>query len=252
MPSYSDRTVATLAPLLEDRYNRQRMCAKLMEYGVPSELVDSLHQENKLRVAMAGLTHLRRAGMVSDLHSLVEEVVADDAVAPASLTRLKRALMADGFTVQDGGAVTGQLDEEEIRDALGVLIERHEEFEQDTLRHHLEQCERLYTEGRWDASIAQARNVCEQLLMDIAGAFARERGESPDLSRPVKVRDYLEQAGFLDQAERKKLIDGAYGYLSEEGSHPGISNQTSARVARLLIRGLAFYLIEKYEGQHPS
>jgi hypothetical protein len=35
-----------------------------------------------------------------------------------------------------------------------------------------------------------------------------------------KIRDFLENTGFFDADERKKLVDGVYAYLSGEGSTP--------------------------------
>lgn len=250
MPTFSDRTVSTLAQVLENRYTRQPMCAKLMEFGVPHRLISQLdkQQANKLKVAMEGLEYLRQHATASDIAGLVQEVLASHNIEPEDTARIERALMADGFVVADGRVVPGQPDEEEVADAVRELVGSHEEFDRETILHHLAECEDLYVQEKWDSSIGQARNAVEQLLNDIASALAQERGDSPSLSQPRNVRGYLESIDFLDDTERKRLIDGVYGYLSDEGSHPGISDQSSARVSRLLIKGIVFYLIEKYDG----
>ena len=49
---------------------------------------------------------------------------------------------------------------------------------------------------------------------------SQSQKETPDLSKPVLVRNYLVHSNFPEDHERKRLIDGVYGYLSEEGSHP--------------------------------
>ena len=251
MASYSERTIATLAPILEARFTRQVLCVELVKRGVPSALVYSPKQQNKLSIAMSALGHLLQNNMVEDLSDLIDTIAADERISNDARLQLARALMADGFALEDGHLVSPDPDEEDIRDVLVAVIERHPEFSREALLHHIEECEKLYAGESWGASIGQARNVCELLLNDIARSLAARHGDSPDLSRPVRVRDYLEKVGFLDATERKKLIDGAYSYLSEEGAHPGISDQSSARVSRIIARAIAFYLVEKYEGQ-PS
>lgn len=250
MATFSDRTVAALASVIENSFNRQVMCTRLMEHGVPAVYLDGLDKENKLGLAVKALRYLLDHGQLADFTMLIEDVADPKGyLQEDARERLQRALMADGLTLDEEGKVAeAQIDEQQVRDALIVLIGRHPEFQQKVILHHLTECERLYAGGSWDAAIGQARNVCEQVLSDIAAAVATRRNEAPDLSKPVSVRNYLEAVGFLDATERKRLIDGIYGYLSEEGSHPGISDQTSARLARLTIRGVAFYLIEKYEG----
>lgn len=254
MPTFSDRTVSTLAQIVsrDDVYTRQVMSAKLTEFGVPHQLISQLDKQQaiKLKVAMEGLQYLRQRGTASDFTGLVQEVLASPGIEPEDTARIERALMADGFVVADGRVVPGQPDEEEIADALRELVAQHEEFDSETILHHLAECEDLYLQGKWGSSIGHARNAVEQLLQDIAGALADEKGDQPPPPKPAwKVRAYLEDIGFLDTTEREKLIDGVYGYLSDEGSHPGISDQSSARVSRLLLKGIAFYLIEKYDGR---
>lgn len=227
-------------------YRRVEISAMLMEHGVPGAVLEDNHP-NKLSLALSGLRHLLNNGQVSDLQALLERVLASGVHAGELWTRLDRALIADGFVVQGGKLAEADRGQAETQDALEILIQRHTEFQRDVLLHHLAESEKLYVSGHSDASIGQCRNLCEQLLADIAGNVAKGRGDSPDLSRPVGVRNYLQSVSFLDQTERTKLVDGVYGYLSDAGSHPGISDQTSARVGRLIILGLAFYLIEKYE-----
>ena len=63
----------------------------------------------------------------------------------------------------------------------------------------------------------------------------------------VHVRQYLQDAGFLDEAEKKKLTDGVYGFFSGEGSHPGISKQSTARVCMHILWAFSYYLLEKFK-----
>jgi len=156
--------------------------------------------------------------------------------------------MKDGFVVGNGALAPDVPQAEENKTALEVLVERHRDnLEVTTLTHHLKENIDLFRQGKWDSSISHARNFVEQLLGDIARAVAQVRSENPNLRRPVQVREYLQNAGFFDEAEKRKLTDGVYGYFSEEGSHPGISTQSASRVCMHILWAFAYYLLEKFE-----
>lgn len=166
--------------------------------------------------------------------------------------KLRSALLRDGFVGDADDVLPDENLAAEHKSALERLVSEHaDKLTAPTLAHHLREAEELFRLEKWDASIGQARNFVEQLLTDIANHTARQRGEAPDLSRPVKIRDYLQQAGFFDEIERKKLVDGVYGYFSEEGSHPGIGRQSTARVCLSVLWNFGFYVLEKLEVWTP-
>jgi len=113
--------------------------------------------------------------------------------------------------------------------------------------HHLDENTTLYSQGKWDSSISHARNFVEQLLSDIAEHIKASKKDSTDLSKPFKIREYLQTVGFFDESERKKLVEGIYGFFSEEGSHPGISSEGAARACNQMLQAIGLYLLEKYE-----
>ncbi len=136
----------------------------------------------------------------------------------------------------------------EHRSAIEVLLGKYSgTLKTDVLIHHLKESEDEFRQAKWDASIGQARKFVEQLLSDIALTASKARSETPDLGKPVKVRDYLQKAGFFDDDERKKLIDGVYGFFSDEGAHPGISTQSAARICLSILWSFGFYVLEKFE-----
>ena len=47
--------------------------------------------------------------------------------------------------------------------------------------------------------------------------------------------------------EKKKLVDGVYGYFNEEGSHPGISDHSAVRISKNVLLSFAFYILEEYD-----
>lgn len=165
-----------------------------------------------------------------------------------SRQELQEALGRDGFVFVNGDLVDSEPQSQENRSAMEAILQKHAgDVDVDTLKHHLRESINLFRQEKWDSSISHCRNFVEQLLSDIAGCIAASRSETPSLSRPAQVRDYLESTGFFDPAERKKLVDGVYGYFSEEGSHPGISSQSAARVSNSILSSFGLYLVEKLD-----
>ncbi|MHC4526713.1 MAG: hypothetical protein ACYTEX_26010 [Planctomycetota bacterium] len=161
---------------------------------------------------------------------------------------LKEALMKDGFVVDNGAVAEDVPIAEENRTSLELLVNRHDEdLDTRTLTHHLRENIDLFRQEKWDSSVSHARNFVEQLLKDIATTIASSNNENPDMDRAVEMRNYLEKTGFLDSGERRKLVDGVYGYFSEEGAHPGISDQSAARVCMHILWAFAYYILEKFE-----
>ncbi len=154
---------------------------------------------------------------------------------------IERLLIQDGFATDRGQIIDASPDEQAHTHAAHLLIDKYaDDLSHGTLVHHLNECNDLFADGKWDSSIVHCRNFVEQILSDIGTAIATSRSEAPNLSRPVSVRDYLQQCGFFGQNERRKLVDGIYGYFSSEGSHPGISTHSAARVSKSMLMAFAF------------
>ncbi len=215
----------------------------LYELDVPDEIIVG---DSKKRILLNIFRELER----TENSELLKEIVFESLSRLNSNNRewLKEALLRDGFVV-DGETMAEDVPAaEDTRTSLQILIDRNtESLDINILNHHLAENIELFRQEKWDSSISHARNFVEQLLVDIATAMANKNADEPDLSRAVRVREYLEQVGFLDKAERKKLVDGVYGYFSEEGSHPGISEQSAARVCMHILWAFSFYILEKFE-----
>lgn len=141
----------------------------------------------------------------------------------------------------------GSLAPDEVVTALLALIERYKgELDTETLGHHLRECIDLFGQEKWDSSIGHARNFVEQLLRDVAQAIAKRRGDTVDLKQAVRVREFLRNAGFFT-AEHQKLANGLYGYFSEEGSHPGTSTQSDAKMCLRMLWAYGSSVLEKFQ-----
>lgn len=214
-------------------------------HGVASEMLTQQSINSRLamlRTVLKTLVMNEEAGILKEIVEAVYGEMDSD-----KKEKLDAALKADGFTVTNGTLLTGPVVILRERSALEVLIERNTTLTKDVLLHHLGQMHELYNEGKWDASIGQGRNFVEKLLKDIAVQRAKVHHEVRDLSQPVRVRQYLVDSKFLEEHERQRLIDGVYGFLSEKGAHPGISDQRVAYVCRVICLMIGQYLIEKME-----
>ena len=247
MAILSRRTCSTLLELLDERLTKTNIELVFYESEVPNYILGG---NSKMELLLNVFRRLEDQHDYDRLFRLVE--TAMKRLPEADQKKLNAALLRDGFVGDIDAIVPDENLAVEHKTALERLVEKHApKLTAETLVHHLREAEELFRLEKWDASIGQARNFVEQLLADIASHTANRRGESPDLSRPVNIRDYLQHVGFFDESERKKLVDGVYGYFSEEGSHPGMGRQSTARICLSVLWNFGFYVLEKMETWPP-
>jgi hypothetical protein len=70
-------------------------------------------------------------------------------------------------------------------------------------------------------------------------------------SRPVAVRDYLEEKKLLEKKE-KEALSAVYGLLSETGSHPYMAQSDQARLLRHLSLTFAQFVMLRLQGRLAS
>jgi len=235
-------TIGILVEILAD-WDKRALRTLLFKYEVPSSI--ALSEESRQVLALKGMSYLEE-NLPEKIEEIVKEV-ASSTMPESNRQKLEKALLRDGYTVFNGKLLSEPIDVGEEKTALEILVTRNEELSRDTLVHHLKENIDHYKNGKWDSSIGQARNFVEQLLEDVARFIASGREEDPNLGKPILVRDYLQKIGFFGNTERRKLVDGIYGYFSEKGSHPGISEQSTARVSRNMMLSFGFYVLEKLE-----
>lgn len=173
-------------------------------------------------------------------------------VRDADIKRFLRFLELDGYAYKSNKIIPLDFDPAESKQITNEVVQKinnNSELNSKVLLYELEQCEENYAKGKghWKDCIGNSRNFVEQLLEDIAKSASKARGNSTDLSKPVKVREYLLKSGFFDKDEKEKLVDGIYGYFSERGSHPGIPDDKATRIARNVMLNFGFHLLEKFE-----
>ena len=154
-----------------------------------------------------------------------------------AVDQMRRRLELDGYVYKDGILLIPEetvLDEEEEQGVLERLFGDLGLQERDVFDHHLRLSAEHYQNAKWDDSIANSRKVLEQVLREGAARLASVRSDdvnSGDLDKPVRVRDYLERSGLLEQKE-KEAIAKIYAVLSDTGAHPYIAHRDQARLLR--------------------
>jgi hypothetical protein len=102
--------------------------------------------------------------------------------------------------------------------------------------------------NKWGDSISNSRNFLEALLESISHTLHTKNGLTTSLpDRPVFVRDFLEQQGFIDRVE-KDAISKVYGLISNTGAHPNIAEKDQARLMRHLALSFSQFALLRWEG----
>lgn len=170
-----------------------------------------------------------------------------------SRKRLLLSLKLDGFKYSNQRIIpieTQIVETEEVKSAVEEKIRNNPELDLRVLIKHLKDCEKDYINRSWKNSVSNARHFMEQLLADVAKAGAKHRRECSPMGgkgEPKRVREYLVKSGFFEKDECDGLICGVYSYLSEKGSHRGLTEESCARVSRNMILSLGYYVLEKFE-----
>ena len=243
MATLSRKTISIAVDLMS-KWSQTRIEQFFYENDIESDLIPV--NTSKRKMILDVFRALEDDGDQGTIEVLIAEALKN--MQNRDKVDLEQALLHDGFVVNGAALVDAEPQAAEQRSAVMVLMDKHKsDLDFHTLSHHLDECENLFHLDKWDSSIGHCRNFVEQLLRDIAKKIAADRHDTLDWSKPRSVREYLLNAGFFDDAEKKKLVDGVYGYFSEEGSHPGISTQSAARVSKSILLALAFYMLEKYD-----
>jgi hypothetical protein len=146
-------------------------------------------------------------------------------------------------------AQVGQADDE-LSELLAAL-DRFPEFDQRTIRYHLQQSRATAAHGFWHAAINEARSLLEALVVSIA--VVEERGgkvvcgKGHDGQGTWRLcRKFLVDAGFLDRNEDEFLLH-VYGIGSSKGAHHGVTDETWCDTTLRIIFTTALYLLRRYE-----
>src|ERR1700693_5378409 len=244
---FSDRALLCLEYLVNalDNINRRYVLGKIdIDYSLQGLEPELLHQ---ILAALNTPGELRLIQLAEDL--LTNRQHYRSTVTPrynfdTPREELERILHLDGWEMcedrlllQENVLVNLQIEE----DALLAILRETGLPNVQTVENHLNRSAHEYGRDN-NNSITNSRQALEQILRDIADQTADARGEA----RPVneRIRDYLEEAGFLIR-EEKRGIGGVYGFLSG-AAHPGIIDEEAARLGRNFALGACHYVLQKF------
>ena len=170
------------------------------------------------------------------------------------IQKLISRLEIDGYLSRDGHLYpieSAVIDTIEERTFLEQLVDSIALQDQTVIKHHIQESEKAYSDGRWGHSVSDARNFLEAILQQVAAAhYLKTKGtQMPDATYkwPVRVRDYLAEEGLIDTTE-KDAISKVYGLISNTGSHPNIAERDQARLMRHLSLTPSQFILLKYQG----
>jgi len=172
--------------------------------------------------------------------------------------KLQSQLELDGYILKDGKLYASEATVVNIDEELGLIgrmVKDTELEHREIIDQHLELSGTHFAEGRWSDSISNTRNFLEAVLREIADRYAvvaHGKKLAPKIySKPVEVRQYLEQAKLLTADEAVALAK-VYGLLSGTGSHPYIAVHDQARLMRNLGLMFAEFALLRFAGYLQS
>lgn len=198
------------------------------------------------------------------LKDLAEDILAHwDDRSPEStylrdkLIELKRSMELDGFKYISGSLIPSEAEVLDTSEETGAVQRLFRELglgDETTAFHHLDLTETHYLAGHWDDSISNSRKFLECVLQQVAAKQSLGGTEPIDadaLTRPARVRDYLQRVGLLEEKE-KAAVASVYGLLSETGSHPYVAQQEQARLMRHLALTFSQFVMLRLQGSRAA
>ncbi|MCH7725793.1 MAG: hypothetical protein IH991_04830 [Planctomycetes bacterium] len=167
---------------------------------------------------------------------------------------LQSNLELDGYEYRNGRLIASEIDVHDTQEAVGVLGELYVDLRLnnvETALHCLKLSDEHWLNQNWDDCISNARRFLELTMQEVAVAHSRvvKNSEMNErvYSRPVRVREYLENEGLLERQEMAALKE-TYGFLSHTGSHPYIAAKDQARLLRQLALLYSQFVLLRFKG----
>jgi hypothetical protein len=199
-----------------------------------------------------GLRHLRdgrasdgaRADLAQDedrLHlvagELAAKIIEDD---PAQEDAVREALANDGFAL-DGDRLVAEAPSDDLADELAGEVLRlfGDRDDMAVARNHLEQAERNFAAGDWEAANSQYRSAYDATYDTLAHA----RG-CPATRTGGSARKWLQDNGHLDEDEADLMREFAT-FAGRNGSHAGISDAVDSQLRRHMATAVIRFGIAK-------
>jgi hypothetical protein len=172
----------------------------------------------------------------------------------SAIDALRKSLELDGYEYKNSQLLASETDVLDVEEETGVLQSLFTSLSlqnRETAFHHLKLSEEHYLAGKWDDSISNSRKFFECVLQEVAAAHSNLTHKvalsESTYSRPVRVRDYLENEGLLETKE-KEAVSSVYGLLSHAGGHPYMAQNDQARLLRHLALTFSQFVMLRFKG----
>lgn len=260
---FSQRSITLLQAVLVSGYSFANILRSFKLVGIPYEYFKEFDVPERVsKSSLVGTTIERMDALPPSKRNdllllLLEDILIahpygpqyeDNEAYQMALSRLERSLEIDGFKIENRKIV--RISDEDVLEEHNILIKSLKEFGFDVTIHHLERSRTHFINSEWDSSNGQTRKALEELTKKIAETIAERLSEDIPIGtrakapRPVNIRKYLRNSGFLDDNE-VELLRAFYQYASDKGAHPGLSNETESRLRRFILIGLCQFYLEK-------
>lgn len=258
---FRPRTLTMLTLCLVDGYSFGNILRVFKLAGVPLDVImqfDKYPRCSKTYLVEETLTSVAKLAQ-NELNVVMREIIEDVLIHKShgpqypkhkdylrALEKLQRFLKLDGFDVKQQGLVRSF--PEEVTREENILEGELKRPGFDLVIHHLETSFEHFGNGQWDSANGQTRKALEAVTKLIAENIANKRNEEVphkhDTPKPSEVRKYLKRVDFLNNSEFN-LLCSFYHYASVKGGHPGLSDETDARIRRIIVVGLCQFYLEK-------
>lgn len=260
---FSQRSITLLQAVLVSGYSFGNILRSFKLPGIPYEYFKEFDVPERVSKSVLVRTTIERMDALPSpernglLLVLLEDILIahpygpqyeDNEAYQMALSRLEKSLEIDGFKIENRKIV--RISDEDILEEHNILLSSLKEFGFKVTIHHLELSRTHFIDSKWDSANGQTRKALEELTKKIAEIIAERGGEDIPMGRraksprPVDIREYLKKCDFLDNNEWE-LLRAFYGYASDKGAHPGLSNETESRLRRFMLIGLCQFYIEK-------
>jgi len=256
---FSNRTLSCIIDILADGYSDSGLRNFFFKYN----LLDVYEQSGRLTAKRRKVTdvfqHLcesRDENSVSTLESIVREALrklyprADSDQGRREhffqgFPDLDVALRADGYQMREGELVPVISPLVEVVEEEGLIEKLLEKYGFAIAKNHLKQSYENYIGGKWEAANGALRSFLQDVFDQIALIVVPQKASGKPAGG--ERRKLLQQEGFIEDDTEAKLVSSFFKFASQDGSHPGISNESDCRLRRYMAVALASYYLEKLE-----
>lgn len=213
------------------------------------EIIEALHAE--IEGSDPVVLHPRQHWISGDLSGPGEAFPG-----PPAYCRLLRQLEICGIRFVRGKLMPIDSEapaEQQDKSELASAIRRFQELDPNVIIHHIDESDSTFENGNWGASASEARRFFEGLVHNIATTEAAHRNEQiPNYpthgqkkSSAGPCRNYLNAIDFFS-AEDLELVSGLFSVASRIGSHPGLTDESRAKLLRRYCWVTGSYIVTCY------